>query len=114
MTDSFLVDTNIEVHSHPFVHVIVAVHEVVEVSSVEAYDHPNVVSVPMELDWADLNLNGTTKKNQLKIHQSLQPSMFIYQVIIQIQVYSMVLDYVPEVENVKVIHYLNHYCLVHL
>lgn len=56
MTDSFLVDTNIEVHSHPFVHEIVAVHEVVEVSFVEAYDHPNVVSVPMELDWADLDL----------------------------------------------------------
>lgn len=56
MTDSFLVDTNIEVHSHPFVHVIVEVHEVVVVSFVEAYDHPNVASVPMELDWADLNL----------------------------------------------------------
>ncbi len=56
MTDSFLVDTNIEVHSHPFVHVIVAVHEVVVVSFVVVCDHPNVVSVPMELDWADSNL----------------------------------------------------------
>lgn len=56
MMDLFLVDTNIEVRIHPFVHVIVAVHEVVEVSFVEAYDHPNVVFVPMELDWADLNL----------------------------------------------------------
>lgn len=63
MTDSFLVDTNIEVHSHPFAHVIVAVHEVVEVSFVEACDHPNAVSVPMELDWADLNLFAHNKRN---------------------------------------------------
>lgn len=69
MTDSFLVDTNIEVHSHPFAHVIVAVHEVVEVSFVEAYDHPNVASVPMELDWADLDLHlhiNETKRKILK------------------------------------------------
>ena len=55
-TDLFQVDTNTEVHSHPFVHVIGEVDEVVEVSFVAVYDQPNVVFVPMGLDWADLNL----------------------------------------------------------
>lgn len=58
--DLFLVDTNTEVHNHPFgAHVwVVEVHVLFVGSFVAVYDHPNVVevSVPMVLVKADLNL----------------------------------------------------------